>query len=219
MILTARALRKEYSRGGRPFLALDDVSLSLAAGEFVCLTGRSGSGKSTLLNILAGLLTPDAGSVSFAGREYGAMDDKDLSRLRNTRLGYIMQGHSLLPNFTVLQNVILPRVLFRRADDPTARALDLLEQMGIRQLAAQYPASLSGGELRRAAITRALLPAPELLLADEPTGDLDEETAADIMRIFAAVTEKGTAVLMATHDAEAVSCGRRLLTMRSGRLV
>jgi putative ABC transport system ATP-binding protein len=219
VILTAQALRKQYPRGEQVFYAVDGVSLTLAAGEFVCLTGRSGCGKTTLLNILAGLLTPDAGSVSFAGQEYADLDDKALSRLRNTRLGYITQGQSLLANFTALQNVVLPYALRRRPGNPANRALALLEQMGLGSAAAQYPASLSGGEARRVAIARALLPEPELLIADEPTGDLDGETAAEIMRIFAAIAEQGTAVLMATHDTAAARYGSRILTMRAGRLV
>ncbi|MDR1135988.1 MAG: ABC transporter ATP-binding protein [Clostridiales Family XIII bacterium] len=219
MILEAREIRKEYKRGGTLLQAVDDVSLELTEGEFVCLVGRSGSGKSTLLNILAGLLSPTSGSVSFEGRNYTEMDDEALSLLRNTRLGYIMQGHSVLPNFTVLQNVILPHVLFKRGGEPAERAAELLEDVGIRHLSSQYPHELSGGELRRVAIARALLSAPSLLIADEPTGDLDDETTADIMDLFAGLAEKGTAVLMVTHDTEAASRSHRILTMKAGRIV
>jgi putative ABC transport system ATP-binding protein len=205
-------------RGDAPFLAVDDASISVERGEFVCIVGRSGSGKSTLLNMLAGLLTPDAGGVAFDGLAYDGMNDDAMSFLRNTRLGYIMQGYSALPNFTALQNVMVPSSLFKRDGDCSRRALELLELVGIRELASQYPSRLSGGELRRVSIARALLASPDLLLADEPTGDLDEETAADVVRLFADVAREGTAVLMVTHDAEAAGRADRRLTMRSGRL-
>ncbi|MDR1028004.1 MAG: ABC transporter ATP-binding protein [Clostridiales Family XIII bacterium] len=218
MILEARAISKEYRRGDTTFFAVDRASLSIAKGEFVCIVGRSGSGKSTLLSMLAGLLTPDAGAVLFDGRDCALLGDEAISRLRNTRLGYIMQGYSVLPNFTVLQNVILPHVLFKREDDPYEKALALLDRVGIRPLADQYPARLSGGELRRVSVARALLPSPDLLLADEPTGDLDAESAAAIMRLFAEIAAAGTAVLMVTHDTEATKGVDRVLTMRSGRL-
>jgi putative ABC transport system ATP-binding protein len=127
-----------------------------------------------------------------------------------------MQGHSVLPNFTVLQNVILPHTFFKRDDDPSDKAFSLLEQVGLRPLAFQYPSSLSGGELRRVSIARALLTSPKLLIADEPTGDLDEETASEIMELFSAIVKKGTALLMVTHDLDAANYANRLYTMKSG---
>jgi putative ABC transport system ATP-binding protein len=220
MILEARGVKKEYLRAGNPFWALDDVSLSVDEGEFICIVGRSGSGKSTLLNILAGLLTPTSGSVCFEGREYGNMSDRELSEMRSARLGYIMQGHGVLPNFTVLQNTLIPHVLTGRGGgDAAETAMSLLEQVGLAPLAAQYPSSLSGGELRRVSIARALLSSPVLLIADEPTGDLDEETAEEIMRIFDSIAKKGTAVLMVTHDMNFAAFGTRSYRMASGQLV
>ena len=171
-----------------------------------------------MLNILAGLLTPTSGDVRFEGLEYGKLSDGELSKLRNARMGYIMQGHNVLSNFTVLQNVLLPHGFFKRGDDPTDRAFFLLEQVGLRPLAFQYPSSLSGGELRRVSVARALLMSPKLLIADEPTGDLDEETASEIVKLFSAIVKKGTALLMATHDKEAALYADRLYTMKSGRL-
>ena len=219
MILAARGVKKEYIRAGKPFWALDGVSLSVDEGEFVCIVGRSGSGKSTLLNILAGLLTPTSASVCFEGREYGGMSDRELSEIRRTRLGYIMQGHGVLPNFTVLQNTLIPHVLAGRGDDATTEtAMSLLEQVGRAPLAAQYPSSLSGGELRRVAIARALLSSPGLLIADEPTGDLDQETAEEIMRIFDSIAKKGTAVLTVTHDMNFAAYSTRSYRMVSGQL-
>ncbi|MDR2178993.1 MAG: ABC transporter ATP-binding protein [Synergistaceae bacterium] len=218
MILEAREVKKRYYRDGLPFYAVDGASLSIGAGEFVCIVGRSGSGKSTFLNILAGLLTPTSGSVGFEGQEYAQLSDGELSRLRNTRLGYIMQGHNVLSNFTVLQNVILPHVFFKRDDDPADRALSLLEQVGLRPLASQYPSSLSGGELHRVSIARALFMSPKLLIADEPTGDLDEETVAEIIELFAAIVKNGTSVLMVTHNSDAANYADRIYTMKSGKL-
>ncbi len=217
MILTARNLVKEYARGGKPFRAVDEVSLGIGKGEFVCIEGRSGSGKSTLLNLLAGILTPTSGEIRFEGKDYGALDDRESSLLRSTKLGYIMQGQSVLPNLTVLQNVLLPFVFSRRSCG-REKALSLLEKAGLLPLAAQYPQDLSGGEMRRVSIVRALLPSPELLIADEPTGDLDAETTEEILDLFRAATKEGTAVLMVTHDRDAARFAGRLLTMQAGRL-
>ncbi|MDR0357173.1 MAG: ABC transporter ATP-binding protein [Clostridiales Family XIII bacterium] len=218
MMLEALEISKEYKRGDRPFFAVDGVSLSIDKGEFICIVGRSGSGKTTLLNMLTGLLTPDSGKIAFDGVAYDRLGDDELSLLRNTRLGYIMQGRGVLRNFTVLQNTILPRALFKRAEDPEAKAISLLDRVGIRHLADQLPARLSGGELRRVSIARALLSTPDLLIADEPTGDLDEETAAEILSLFRSVAEEGTGVLMVTHDLDATSLADRTLVMQSGRL-
>ncbi|MCI1956509.1 MAG: ABC transporter ATP-binding protein [Oscillospiraceae bacterium] len=218
MILEARNIAKTYLRGGMPFSAVDDVSLEIGEGEFVCIEGRSGSGKSTLLSILAGLLTPTSGTVRFGGKDYAALGDRERSFLRNTKLGYIMQGQSVLPNLTVLQNVLLPFTFFRRDGGSDQKALGLLDRAGLLPLAEQYPASLSGGEMRRVAIVRALLASPLLLIADEPTGDLDETTTREIMELFESAAKGGTAVLMVTHDKSTTRYAGRCFTMRSGKL-
>jgi putative ABC transport system ATP-binding protein len=218
MILEARSLTKEYRRGDRSFPAVNDVSLQVGKGEFACVVGRSGSGKSTLLGMLAGMITPTSGEVIFMGREYSAMTDKELSRQRGSKIGYIMQGHGVLPNFTVLQNVSIPNYFNNSFPHPEGRASLLLEKTGISHLASQYPASLSGGELRRVAIARALFSAPDLLIADEPTGDLDAETTAEIMGLFSSIREEGTSILMVTHELELLQDVRRCYVMESGRL-
>ncbi len=218
MILEAKNITKEYKQGGKPFRAVDDVSLQIGEGDFICISGRSGSGKSTLLNILAGLLAQTSGKIYFEGKEYDTLSDKEGALLRNTKLGYIMQGQSVLPNLTVLQNVMLPFTLFKRKEDRDDKALALLDQVGILPLASQYPANLSGGEMRRVSIVRALMTSPKLLIADEPTGDLDGETTLEIMKLFASVAEKGTAVLMVTHDESTMRYGKRLFSMKSGLL-
>jgi ABC-type lipoprotein export system ATPase subunit len=218
MILKAQNIIKEYTRGGSLFRAVDDVSLELEEGSFLCIMGRSGSGKSTLLNILAGLLTPTSGKILFEGKDYASFDDKESSVLRNTRLGYIMQGQSVLPNLTVLQNVLLPYTFFRREYDRN-KAPALLERTELLPLAGQYPASLSGGEMRRVAIVRALLLSPKLLIADEPTGDLDVKTTQIIMELFESIAREGTAVLMVTHDQSIVGCAGQLMTMTAGKIL
>lgn len=218
MILEVQNIIKEYTQGGRLFRAVDEVSLEIGEGNFVCIVGRSGSGKSTLLNILAGLLTPSSGTVCFEGKEYSTLSERERSFLRNTRLGYIMQGQSVLPNLTVLQNVLLPSTLFKRDENWNEKALVLLDKVGLLPLASQYPANLSGGEMRRVSIARALLSSPRLLIADEPTGDLDEETTREIMELFASAAKEGTAVLMVTHDMSTTRYGERLLTMKAGRI-
>jgi putative ABC transport system ATP-binding protein len=218
-MLDAQALTKSYRRGTSAFLAVDTVSFTLREADFVCVTGHSGSGKSTLLNMIAGLLPPDSGQVIFEGQHLTALDDEALSRLRNDKIGYIPQGHSILANFNVLDNVRLPYYLNgRRAGDPTKRALELLEQMGVAHLAQQYPAQLSGGELRRVAIARGLINAPRLLIADEPTGDLDPGSAAEVMDLFAAAARNGTAVFLVTHDLQNLRHTQLHWRMEAGRL-
>jgi putative ABC transport system ATP-binding protein len=218
MILEADALTKEYRRGDRPFLAVDHVSLQIEKGEFACVVGRSGSGKSTLLHMLAGMAFPTSGEVVFMGRGYSAMTDKELSRQRGSEIGYIMQGHCVLPNFTVLQNVLIPHYFNNSSTHPEGRAGLLLEKLSIGHLASQYPASLSGGELRRVSIARALFGAPYLLIADEPTGDLDSETTAEIMELFASIKKEGTSILMVTHELDLFQEADRRYVMESGRL-
>ena len=218
MLLEAKELIKQYTRGGSSFSAVDGVSLTVNPGDFICITGKSGSGKSTLLNMLAGLLTPTSGQIAYDGRVYEGFNDRDISEVRNTRIGFIPQGRSLLNNFSVLDNVALPFYLFKREGNPWELASVLLKNLGIAHLASMYPAQLSGGESRRVAIARALINTPGILIADEPTGDLDTETTKDIMALFGYIVEKGTAVLLVTHDPAAASYGKRQLKMALGRL-
>ncbi|MDR1378916.1 MAG: ABC transporter ATP-binding protein [Synergistaceae bacterium] len=219
LLLEARSLTKEYKRGDRPFLAVDDVSLQVETGEFACIVGHSGSGKSTLLNMLAGMASPTSGAVVFMGRDYSAMTDGELSRQRGSKIGYIMQGHCVLPNFTVSQNVMIPNYFHNSSLHPEGRASLLLEKTGIGHLASQYPSNLSGGELRRVSIARSLFSAPDLLIADEPTGDLDAETTAEIMALFSSIREEGTSILMVTHELDLLQGVDRRYVMESGRLM
>ncbi|MDR3137219.1 MAG: ABC transporter ATP-binding protein [Coriobacteriales bacterium] len=218
MLLVARHLTKRYRRATSDFAAVDQVDLELGEKDFFCITGHSGSGKSTLLNLIAGFLAPDEGTVLLDGEKLSALDDVAASYLRNTQIGYIPQGSGVLANFTVGDNVRLPFYLHRRMGDPAQRAQTLLEQMGIAHLANQYPAQLSGGELRRVSIARALINKPCLLLADEPTSDLDPDAREAVMELFSAIARAGTAVLVVTHEQENLRHATRHLIMASGRL-
>lgn len=218
MLLDVKRLRKEYKRGKNVFSAVNDVDLTVDAGDFVCITGRSGSGKSTLLNMIAGLLKPTAGSIVFDGAELLHMSDEEMSLFRNTRIGYIPQGSSAIANLSVLDNVMLPFCLQKRTGNVSAKAFALLEQLGISHLAQMYPARLSGGELRRMVIARSLINAPALLIADEPTGDLDEQNTSEVMEIFRQISQNNTAVLLVTHESEVVRYSKRHLNMNAGIL-
>jgi len=235
-LLELRELTKEYKRGNRAFNAVNRVNLSVERGDFISIIGRSGSGKSTLLNMSAGLLKPSYGTVLFDGQDISALTDNSISHLRNEKIGFVPQGQSLLSNLTVLENVCIPWFLFkhnavtgydlstgrvvsiRREVDPEERALALLERTGIGHLAASYPKELSGGEMRRVAIARALINTPQIIIADEPTSDLDAETTAEIMKLLSAIAKEGTAVLIVTHELDTLSYGNKTYTMSSGNL-
>jgi len=217
-LLELRELTKEYRRGNRAFNAVNGVNLSVERGDFISIIGRSGSGKSTLLNMSAGLLKPSTGTVLFEGRDIFSLHDLSISLLRNEKIGFVPQGQSLLSNFTVLENVCIPWFLFKREGNPEERAFSLLEKTGIDHLAASYPKQLSGGEMRRVAIARALVNNPALLIADEPTSDLDAETTADIMRLLSVIAKEGTAVLIVTHELDMLSYGNKTYSMNSGNL-
>jgi putative ABC transport system ATP-binding protein len=217
-LLELKELTKEYKRGGRAFNAVNEVSLSVEPGDFISVIGRSGSGKTTLLNMGAGLLHPTQGTVFFEGKDIYGLRDKEISLLRNEKIGYVPQGQSLLSNFAVFENVCIPWFLFRREGDVEGRAFILLEKVGISHLAASYPKELSGGEMRRAAIARALINEPRLLIADEPTGDLDAQTTAEIMRLFKIIAQEGTAVLIVTHELDTLNYGNKTYSMDAGNL-
>jgi putative ABC transport system ATP-binding protein len=217
-LLELKELTKEYKRGGRAFNAVNRVSLSVEPGDFISIIGRSGSGKTTLLNMGAGLLNPTEGAVFFEGKDIYTLRDKEISFLRNEKIGYVPQGQSLLSNFTVFDNVCIPWFLFRHEGDVEGRAFLLLEKVGISHLAASYPRELSGGEMRRAAIARSLINQPRLLIADEPTGDLDVQTTAEIMKLFKTIAAEGTAVLIVTHELDTINYGNKTYSMDAGNL-
>jgi putative ABC transport system ATP-binding protein len=218
-LLELRELTKAYRRGERVFSAVNRVSLSVDPGDFISIVGRSGSGKTTLLNMGAGLLRPTEGTVLFEGNDIHRLKDKEISFLRNEKIGYVPQGQSLLSNFTAIDNVCIPWCLFRREGDVEGRAFILLEKTGISHLAASYPKELSGGEMRRVSIARSLINEPRILIADEPTGDLDAQTTAEIMGLFSRIAREGTAVLMVTHELDTLRYANRTYSMDAGNLL
>lgn len=218
MVLTIKNLTKEYMRGNTAFYAVDNVNLSIDKSEFVSIIGRSGSGKSTLLNMIAGLIKPTSGSISVDGQDILALNDKSISLYRNSKIGYVPQGNTALGNLTVLDNVRLPFYLCKREGNSTSKALILLEQLGISHLAKMFPKHLSGGELRRVFIARALINDPVMLIADEPTSDLDAETTIEIMELFSQIAKKGTSILLVTHELDTIKYGDSVYVMEKGKL-
>ena len=219
MPLEIRHLSKRYRRGGSWFNAVDNLSFRLENGEFVSLTGRSGSGKTTLLNMAIGLLSPDSGEVLLDGMNLFSLGDRERTALRNEKIGYVPQGRSLLGNLTALDNARLPFHLRRRQGNSRQKARELFARLDISRLENSYPAELSGGELRRVALARALINSPTLIIADEPTSDLDIDTAREILELFSSLNQQGISFLLATHDRELSRCGGRVLEMASGRWV
>ena len=218
MALEIKHLTKAYRRNGAVFTAVKDANLLVEKGDFINIIGKSGSGKSTLLNMIAGLTTPTNGSVVVNGEIIAAWDDQRASAYRNRTIGYIPQGQSVLANLTVLDNVRLPASLFREKGSYREDALVRLAQVGIVHLAESYPQELSGGELKRVAVARALINAPDFLIADEPTADLDTETTARIMALLKEISQTGTGVLVVTHELETLSYGTRTYQMQDGVL-
>ncbi|MDO5531374.1 ABC transporter ATP-binding protein [Sutterella sp.] len=218
-LIEIRSAGMRYERGGRPFWALRNASLSVAAGDFVTVLGRSGSGKSTLLNIIVGLLTPTEGEVFLAGKNLAGLTDAARSELRNAAVGYVPQSAGLIPTLTVLENVRLPwYIAGTRGAEPEGRAAELLAKVGLADLADQYPGALSGGELRRVAIARALMCSPAVVVADEPTSNLDPASAQTVVELFRGIALDGGAVLMVTHDTFSLDASTRIFDMAGGTL-
>ncbi len=211
-------VRKSYTSGGQCVDAAQDLTEQIARGEFVLITGRSGAGKSTLLSLVGGLIKPDSGTVAVAGRDLWQMSDRDRSLFRCQTMGFVFQFASLVPTLSVLENVLLPSAFLPAAGDLSARAVELLEQVGLGGLQGRFPWQLSGGQQKRVAVARALLHSPPLLLADEPTADLDEETEAEILGLFLALNKMGTTVLLATHNLDLAKFASRHLMLAGGRV-
>jgi putative ABC transport system ATP-binding protein len=218
-VLAIRNLSKSYG-GARPRLVLRDVTLDVGPGEYVALMGESGVGKSTLLNLIAGLDEPDAGSVSLDGATITALADAERTRLRRERIGFVFQAFHLLPHLTVAQNVALPLALNgASAHDRVVRVGQMLEAVGLAAAAASFPRELSGGEMQRVAIARALVHRPQLLLADEPTGNLDQDAAAQVLALLRKqVKREGSAGILVTHSPIAAATADRVLTLTADGL-
>lgn len=210
---------KEYRIGKQPVRALDGIDLRLESGEFTSVIGPSGSGKSTLLHMLGALDRPDSGSIRFRGEEIGDLDEERQSEFRRHRVGFVFQFFNLLPTLSAWENVAVPKLLdgtgLRRAQP---RARELLERVGLAARAEHRPAELSGGQMQRVAVARALIMDPPLILADEPTGNLDSKTGASILELLAGVAESGNSVVMVTHDRGAADYSDRVITLGDGRI-
>lgn len=221
MIIEATGVSKEFARargGKRVFTAVHPLDFGLDERQLTVISGHSGSGKSTLLTMLAGILTPTAGHVRVEGTDLYSLRDEERSRLRNARIGLVPQGNTALRALTVLDNVLLPSVLYSRDEAPAARGRELLTTVGLADLAEAKPTELSGGELRRMAIARALLMEPSIVLADEPTAGLDSANATAVLTLLRDAANAGAAVLVVSHEAEARHFADRSYTMEDGHL-
>jgi len=213
-------LVKTYRQGGNDIHALNGIQLSVPRGDFLTIMGASGSGKSTLLNILGALDRPSQGRYLLDGQEVSAMDDDAASDVRNRCIGFIFQSFHLLPRLSVLENVLLPQ-RYTQQPDPEAesRARALLERIGLSHRIDHRPSELSGGQLQRAAIARALLNQPALLLADEPTGNLDSKSAADVISLLKELHANGQTIVLVTHDAQVAAQAQRTIHLKDGRIL
>ncbi|HXH02106.1 MAG TPA: ATP-binding cassette domain-containing protein [Candidatus Competibacteraceae bacterium] len=219
IIVRAEALGKRVTSPEGELVILDELSFSVRRGESVAILGASGSGKSTLLGLLAGLDLPSAGRVWLAGQDLTALDEDGRARLRARRVGFVFQSFQLLPGLTALENVMLPLELAGQRDAERA-AREVLERVGLGARLAHYPSQLSGGEQQRVAIARAFAGGPDLLFADEPTGNLDQRTGARIIELlFALNREHGTTLVLVTHDAQLARHCQRRLELAGGRLL
>lgn len=220
-VIEMQGIKRYYDFGEVVVKALDGLDLSIDPKEFVAIMGASGSGKSTLMNVMGCLDKPTSGNYRLDGIDTALMDSDRLSEIRNTKIGFVFQGFNLLPKTTALENVELPMLYNRRDKDrhPVERAATALERVGLGSRLHHVPTQLSGGQQQRVAIARALVNDPALILADEPTGNLDSETSLEIMSLFQELNDQGITIVMVTHEPDIASFARRKVTVRDGRIV
>jgi lipoprotein-releasing system ATP-binding protein len=225
VILKAQDLHKSYRMGATRVVVLKGVDLAVREGEFVAVVGASGSGKSTLLHILGGLDRPDKGNIQFRGRDLSRMSARGLNEYRNETVGFVFQFYHLLDELNVLENVVLPAMVSRSVlgwlmtrHQVRRRGAELLEQLGLQERAGHKPYQLSGGERQRVAIGRALMNRPTLLLADEPTGNLDSATGNGILKIFEQLHQAGQTIVLVTHDERVARRAQRIITLVDGKV-
>jgi ABC-type lipoprotein export system ATPase subunit len=217
-VVRARGLVKSYGRGRAARRVLDGADLDVAAGELVCVVGRSGSGKSTLLHLLGALDRPEAGSIELAGERLDGRPERDLTRVRRRRVGFVFQAFHLVPELTAEENVLLPARLPGAPRRGPARGRELMAALGLEATAQRRPHELSGGEQQRLAIARALVLDPVVVLADEPTGNLDAEAGAVVLRLLRGAADEGRAVVMVTHEPAATALANRVVNLQDGQL-
>ncbi|MBI3288880.1 MAG: ABC transporter ATP-binding protein [Elusimicrobia bacterium] len=217
-VIELRGVSKSYALGEVPVLALESLSLAIQEGEFAALLGPSGSGKSTLLSILGLLDLPSSGEVLIRGKKVSDLSEDELARIRNKEIGFVFQSFHLLPYYDVVSNVELP-LIYGKDPDPTGKARALLERVGLGHRLGHLPSQLSGGQRQRVAIARALATRPSLLLADEPTGNLDSKSGREIMALFHELHRQGSTIVIVTHDSNVAAQARRVLRMGDGRIL
>lgn len=221
-MIEVREVTKRYRAGNQEIQAVDNVSFRCDKGEYISIIGHSGSGKTTLLSLIGGLTRPDSGDILIDGESILSLDDDSLSEFRNRKLNFVFQFSSLIPTLTALENVMLPVVFSPEKKNGRMirdEAIMLLDAMGLGDKIDAYPSQLSGGQQRRVAIARAFINNPEIILADEPTGDLDEETEAEVIRFFKRLNEeKGITFIVVTHSSTIANEANRVLRMHNGRL-
>ncbi len=222
-MIEVREVTKIYHAGGQEILAVDHASFRCQKGDYISIIGHSGCGKTTLLSLIGGLTRPDSGDILIDGSSILSLSDDRLSEFRNTRLNFVFQFASLIPTLTALENVMLPVIFSPQKRDGNAvkeEAVRLLDAMGLKDKINSYPSQLSGGQQRRVAIARSFINNPEIILADEPTGDLDEDTEADVIRFFKRLNEeKGITFIVVTHSSTIANEAKRVMRMHNGRLI
>ena len=218
LLVDVNNVYKIFERGGRDFTALNDVNFSVNSGDFINIVGKSGSGKSTLLTILSAIQDPTKGDVRVLERKISEMTDDEKSHYRNEFVGYVPRTLGTLSTLNVIDNVRLPHFFMKREGDGIKRAEELLDMCGILHLKYEFPRNLSGGEVKRVLIARALMNEPKILLADEPTSDLDSATSFEIMEMLKKINDDGTTIIIVTHDDDLLKYGSRLLEMSDGKL-
>lgn len=218
MIIEVEGVTKAYTLGNTVVKALDNISLAIDEGELVAVTGASGSGKSTLMHILGCLDTPDSGVYRLGGESVAGLSTDRLAEIRNRRIGFVFQTFNLLPRLSALENVELP-LLYARRHDAKDQAAEALKTVGLEDRAHHEPNQLSGGQRQRVAIARAIITNPSIILADEPTGNLDSRTGVEIMSLFASLNNQGRTIIIVTHEATVATRCRRSLHLRDGQVV
>ena len=217
-MLEVRNVSKIYGEGTAKVVALNNVTLQVNAGDFIAIMGPSGSGKSTLLNVIGGLDYPSSGEVILDGRRIDNLDENALVVVRRGKVAYVFQQYHLLPSLTALENVLLPLIFLGANGGSSRKAMDILKKVGLEKRAGHKPSELSGGEQQRVAIARALVNEPSLILADEPTGNMDRKTGGEILSLFEQLNKEGHGIIMITHDREIARQAKEIIVLQDGQI-